>query len=104
MTREEVEKRIIDACVRQIDTSFYGSAYFTVVTDDFDEEADVITTVEIDGEFMEEYGAVSFSDVRVCSTDDEGNEIITEVSKLIDEIDFYGRIADRVSWYLCPAA
>ena len=104
MTREEVEKRIIDACVRQIDTSFYGSAYFTVVTDDFDEEADVITTVEIDGEFMEEYGAVSFSDVRVSSTDDEGNEIITEVSRLIDEIDFYGEIERQVSWYLCQAA
>lgn len=103
MTREEVKKRIIDACVRQIDTSFYGPALFSVVTDDFDESG-AITTVEIDGVFTEEYNEVTFYDVRVFSTDDDGNEIISEVQKLIDEIDFYGEIEKKVNWRLCPAA
>lgn len=102
MTKEEVSKRIIDACVRQIDTSFYGSSGFTVVVDDLD-GSDGATTVEIEGTFCEEYGEVSFYGIRVFSEDHDGNEITTEVAKLIGGIDFYREIQNKVTRYLCPA-
>ena len=102
MTKADVRKKIIDACISQIDTSYCAPGWFTVIVDDFDENDDVSTLVEIEGQFFEECGEVSFYDVRVDSVDAHGNEVITEAAKLASETDFYDEIERKVNQYICP--
>lgn len=100
MTTEEVEKRIIDACVKQIYT-YDGAPLKYSVCLDLDEPDDGMTLIEIEASVDEDYGTVTLWEMAISSEDYDGNEIMTETASHAYNLDLV-KLQKDVNAALCP--